>query len=143
MGAAQKARRGRIAEAIVMGKTVTQIAEKEKISRGWASVEAHSDETRLLIAEMLDRRKARMSILLDRTIDMIEKSYEADKTVVIDGDICNAGPDHFARIAGGKLYVALVNAGRATPKTEDKANKFEGVTLQQLDAAVAAHEAGQ
>jgi hypothetical protein len=133
-------RRTRIAAGLVKGKTIGKIAKEEGISRGYASREANSPAVALMISTLIDERSERLGQLLDRTISVIEQSYKADRFVMDDGDVVNAGPDHFARLAGVKSYMTLVRLGRAVPKeAEDK--EFQGATLQQMEAAVMSYRA--
>jgi hypothetical protein len=136
----QTARRARIVKGVIKGKTAATIAREEHVSRSWVAREARSPGAQALIAEMLDAHSGEMTQLLEETIAIIRESYSARKTAVAEGVVIDAGPDHYARIAGGKLYVQLLTAGRALPKAPET-KEFKGATYQEIEAALVAQQA--
>lgn len=136
------ARRQRIATGILAGKSVVDIAQHEGISRTYASGEAHSEETLALISTMVDGCRPRVLRLLDKVFTTIEDSLGAMRSVVCDKAIADAGPDHFARLAGAKRFIELVSAGRVLAKPEDKNKPHGPITMQMIEAAIAAERSG-
>jgi hypothetical protein len=133
---AQTARRQRIAADIVSGRKVSAIAKEHGISRPWASHEAHAEETQALIAALIDQRMPRMMALLDKSLDAVEQSLKAMKTVLVRSKVKNAGEDHFARLTGVKRYIELSLAGRILKKSGDK-KEAGPITLQAIEQALA------
>jgi len=134
------ARRARIVKGVIKGKTAATIAREEKVSRSWVAREVRSPAAQALIAEMLDAYSDELAELLEETIVVIREAYAAVKTVVVDKSIEDAGPDHYARLAGGKLLVQLFTAGRALPKAAET-KEFKGATYQEIEAALVAQQA--
>jgi hypothetical protein len=73
---------------------------------------ANAPGTRLLIAEVFEARRERISALFDRTLDLIEDAFEARNTLVVKGALVDAGPDHYARIEAGKVVLRLLRQAR-------------------------------
>lgn len=101
--AAREARRRTIAASLIAGESVTTIARKTGISRPWASQEANSPETQVLIADMLDKHADEMADLVARSLRAIRDAFGAK-----DG----RQPDHRARLLAVKRVIELSQAGR-------------------------------
>jgi hypothetical protein len=91
---------------------VAAVARQLGVSRSWASREANAPGTRLLIAELFESRRDRLSRLFDQTLDLIEDAFEARKGFVVKGAIVDGGPDHCARIEAGKLVLRLLRLAK-------------------------------
>ena len=76
---ARAARRARIAAALIAKTRLTDVARAENISREWASHEAHTPETQLLIAGLLDRRASEIDALLTDALDAVRDALEAEE----------------------------------------------------------------
>ena len=48
----------------------------------------------------------------DRTPELIEDAVQARNTLVVNGILVDAGPDHYARLEAGKLVVGLLRLAR-------------------------------
>ena len=66
-----------LADAVFDGTTAGAVARQLGVSRLWASREANSPGTRLLIAELFEANRERISGELFRTLDVIEDTFEA------------------------------------------------------------------
>jgi hypothetical protein len=114
LAARKKARRVRVAGALLAGKTVTEVAKREGISREWASKEANSREVRLAMADLLARHKKQIARLVGKSLNVIDKALVADKKVPDkEGHAVNLGSDHFARLTAVKRLVEMVAAAKA------------------------------
>jgi hypothetical protein len=96
----------------------------------------YSSETKVHIALMFDKRAPRMAQLIDAALDAIATSFEATRMVVIDKEVVNGGPDHYARLTGAKRLLEFTLAGRPQPEKEEK--RYEPITMQVIEAALAA-----
>ena len=132
------ARDQRIAEGIVEGKSVAEIAREEGISRAWASQHANSPAVAQIITSLIQSRLERVHSLFEGALDVIEKSYVA-KRIVLDryGMQIDLGPDHYARLTGAKRFLEFALAGRAVPKEEEKGER--PLTLADLKALIDEH----
>ena len=144
---AYKSKKDRAADAAVAkaaGKTVTQFARDQGISRQHASRIANSSEVRQIVTELVDLRLERVDRLFDHFLDGIEAAFGARKNVTLkittktkgEGsetteELVDGGPDHFAVMAACKVYLALLVAGRPTPKAPEAAER-RTVTLEEL-----------
>ncbi len=104
------AKRYIIAEALLAGITVAAVARQLGVSRSWASREANARGTRVLIAELFESRRERISRVFDQVLAVIEDAFEARKGFVVKGAIVDAGPDHYARLEAGRLVWLLRQA---------------------------------
>jgi hypothetical protein len=95
---------------------------------------AHSTETKVDTASMVDARAPQLARLLDGALDAIAASMKAIRTVVIDGKIADGGPDHYARLTGAKRLLEFTLAGRPRPEKVDR--EFRGATYQEIEAAL-------
>jgi hypothetical protein len=68
--------------------------------------------TRVLIAELLEPHRERLSRLFDQTLDVIGDAFRARKIFVVKGVIVDGGPDHYARLEASKLFIRLVSSRR-------------------------------
>lgn len=139
-GAAKKARsearEERVAESLVQGKTVTQIAEEEGISRAWASGIANSAGVQQIITGLVNSRGERVRAIFDKTLDVIEDSYTARRAATFEGGVIDLGPDHYARLTGAKRFLELTLAGRVAPKEADP-TEGRTMTMDQVKALLA------
>ena len=114
------ARLARIAGAVASGRTVTDIAEAEGISRAMASREANSLECRQLLIDFTNHERELMLGLFYRGLRVTEEAFEAKREYPAkDGSVVYGGPDHYARLAATKHLRDFLTAGRPTPKPED------------------------
>lgn len=135
------ARRARIAEGVVEGKSIARIAREENLSRQWTSHEVHSAEVQQIITGIVDRRRARVEMLFDQALLAIEASFAARRygverakdengTSTMSVDL---GPDHFAALTGVKRLIELSTAGRGIAKPAESKSAQETVTLEQIE----------
>lgn len=125
------ARKARVAAALVAGRSVTEIAKKERVSRATASKEANSPEVQLLITSLVEAERDMIRTLFQKSLRAVEESFSAERISVGDkGKLINCGPDHYARLTGVKCLRDLLTAGRQAVKPEPK--KQAMLTLEQL-----------
>ena len=80
-----------------------------------------------------------MDQLLDRALEAIEASFKATRTIVLDKNVVDGGPDHYARLTGAKRFLEFLLAGRPRPeKAEEIRRTF---TLQEIEEAIAFNKA--
>jgi hypothetical protein len=77
---------------------------------------AYSTETKVDTASMVDARAPQVARLLDSALDAIAASFQATRTVVVDKEVVDGGPDHYARLTGAKRLLELTLAGRPRPQ---------------------------
>jgi hypothetical protein len=82
------------------------------VSRSWASREANAPGTRVLISKLFEANRERLRAVLARTLDVIEDALRARDTVVVKDALVDAGPDHYARLGAGKLFLRLLRQAR-------------------------------
>jgi hypothetical protein len=68
--------------------------------------------TRILVAELLNSQRERLSALFDQTLDVIKDAFRARKSFVVRGVIVDRGPDHYARLEAAKLFSQLTSSRR-------------------------------
>jgi hypothetical protein len=124
------ARRTRVAKAIVSGKSVTQIAGEEGVSRATASADANSPEVQLLITSLVEAEREKIRTLWQKALGSIEESFSAERKAVFEGDVVPLGPDHYARLTGVKCLTQLLTAGRQAVKPEPPVRRM--LTLDEL-----------
>jgi hypothetical protein len=61
---------------------------------------------------LLAPRRERLSVLFDKTLDVILNAFQARKIFVLKGAIVDGGPDHYARLEAVKLFIRLVSLRR-------------------------------
>jgi hypothetical protein len=145
---AAEARRKRIACAVATsGKSITQMAREENISRGYASVLANCPQSRLEIAQLLDAYHPVAVQLLEGAFGVIAEGFEAEKKVKVQNtktvlrpqartttrtsQVLTLGPEHFVRLTAVKRLIELLLAGRPVPK-HVPAEESSGVSLEEL-----------
>jgi hypothetical protein len=101
-----------LAGALPAGITVAAVARQLGVSRSWASREANAPGTRLLIAQLLAPHRERLSVLFDKTLDVIEDALKARKTYLVRGVLVDGGPAHYARLEAGRLFIRLISSRR-------------------------------
>ena len=132
----REGRLARIAKALAIGATVTDIAEAEGIGRTLASREANSPECRQLIAEFVSDERDEMRGLFYQSLRAIEYALSARREYMTkDGEIIYGGPDHYARLTATKHFRDFLGEGRPAPKAPEKEEK-RLVTLQELEELV-------
>lgn len=131
-------RRARVAEGIVAGVKVRDLAARERVSTRTIQTDAASLEVQLRIALELDRRAPRLGTLLDEALDCIQAAMQAAKHATVTtapgiASVVEVGPDHYARLAAvrelGKYFVL----GRSIPKAKEDDDSF-ALTMEQLRA---------
>jgi hypothetical protein len=63
---------------------------------------------RVLMAQLLEPRRDRISRVFDQVLAIIDNAFQARRTLVVKGAVVDAGPDHYARLEAGKLVVRLL-----------------------------------
>jgi hypothetical protein len=124
-----------VAAALVEGKSVTQIARQERVSRSTASKQANSPEVQLLITALVEAERVQIRSLFQQALKAVEDSFAANRTAVYEGGTVDLGADHYARLTGVKCLTQLLTAGRQAVKPEPPSAKT--FTLDQLKTAVA------
>jgi hypothetical protein len=84
------------------------VARQLGVSRSSASREANAPGTRVLMAQLLEPRRDRISRVFDQVLAIIDNAFQARRTLVVKGAVVDAGPDHYARLEAGKLVVRLL-----------------------------------
>lgn len=108
-------RRQKIAAGVVSGKPIAGIARETGVSRSWASREANSPQTKVLIAELLDEHRDRVRKLVGKALDVIDDAFTAK-----DGK----DKDHRVRLLAAKRIIELATAGRKAAEPEGDAGVF-------------------
>lgn len=124
------ARNQRIAEAIIEGETITAIAEREQLSRSWASQLANSSPVGQIITSLVNSVPQRIHALFLRSLDSIEAAFDAKATAQFQGCLVVLGPDHYARLAAAKRFAEFITLGRPAPKDDSKQEK--SITLADI-----------
>ena len=123
----------RIAKALALGATVTDIADAEGIGRTLASREANSPECRQLIAEFVGDEWQEMRTVFYRSMRAIEHALSARREYMTkEGQIIYGGPDHYARLASTKHFRDFLMASRPAPKQPEPKSTL--LTLPELEA---------
>lgn len=133
---ARTARRVRMVEKKLAGKSVSAIARDEGISRAWAGKELDAPESRQIISSLVDQSLDRITILYNKALGVIDDALGAMATVNFQGVPVELGPDHYARLTAAKRLLELVTAGRPTPKPPVETEKSKTVTLAELEQLV-------
>ena len=92
------------------------MARQLGVLRSWASREANAAGTRILVAELLDRHRERLNELFRLTLDLIEDAFQVRKIFVV----LDAGPDHYARLEAGKLFILMFLHFGSSPVSGDR-----------------------
>ena len=134
-----RARAVRVAKSLVAGKSVTQIAADEGVSRATASQAANSPEVQLLITSLVEAERDSIRALWQKGLKAIEESFAAERISIFEGTVVNCGADHYARLTGVKCLTQLLTAGRQAVKPEPPAKKT--LSLEELNR-LASHASG-
>jgi hypothetical protein len=119
IAAKRKRRRQKVAAGLLAGKTVTELAKEEGLTRSHLSREANQPETRLLMAELLGSHKEQVLRLVGKSLDVIESAFDAGKMgATKEGIILDFGADHFARLTAAKRFVEMITAVKAEDRSE-------------------------
>jgi hypothetical protein len=114
-----KRRRQKVAAGLLAGKTVTQLAKDEGVTRSHLSREANQPETRLLMAELLGSHKDQVVRLVGMSLDVIESAFDAGKMgATKEGLSFDLGADHFARLTAAKRLVEMITAAKVEDSRE-------------------------
>jgi ABC-type nitrate/sulfonate/bicarbonate transport system substrate-binding protein len=118
----------RLAGALLSGKTVTEVARKEGVTRSHLSREANAPETRLLMADLLAEHREQVQELVAKTLDRIGFALDAESVELVvtknartkakngstkesrDYEIQRSGVDHFARMTGAKRLIEMIQS---------------------------------
>jgi hypothetical protein len=73
---------------------------------------ANAPGTRILIAELLARRRERLNELFNYTLDVIEEAFQARKIFVVTGLIVDGGLNYYARVEAVKMFMLIVSSRR-------------------------------
>jgi hypothetical protein len=134
---AKTARTARVAADLIAGKTVNEIAERENVSRGTASAIANSPECLHLIARLVDAEMESVTAIFTKVLTSVDEALQARREYVSEGVVLQGGPDHYARLSAGKLFVALCLAGRPKPKDVAKPDEQRTFQLEEIEKALA------
>lgn len=128
------ARRRRVAEAIVEGKSVRAIAATEGVSPSAVSRDAGSSEVRQILAGLVSDDYIRIKSVFHQTLGVIEAAMQANR-VVVDrlGAKVDLGPDHYARLTAAKRFIELTTAGRPSPKAPEPKDDKRTLTLAEFE----------
>jgi hypothetical protein len=96
-----------IAEAVVAGKPIAQVARDLGVSRCWVSRETHAPGTGALIDELMVQHADRIKALLAASLDALEGLLEARKFVYRAGTAIDVGPDHCIQLKAAGLLIKL------------------------------------
>jgi hypothetical protein len=99
-----------IAAAVLAGIKIATVARQLGGSRPWASREVNAPGTRWLIAELLEPHRGQLHELFSLTLDLIKDAFQARKIFVVKGVMVDGGPDHYARLEAGKVFLRLVSS---------------------------------
>lgn len=123
-------RRQTLAGALLQGKTVTEVAKSEGLSRSHVSREANAPETRLLMAELLAAHRGKVARLVGKALTRIDLALDAHATEIVISDQERSktktghtkekrkyqsiltGVDHYARMTAAKRLVEMIAAAR-------------------------------
>ncbi len=141
-------RRIHIAGAVAAGKSITSTAREFGISRESASRIANATETQQIIAMLANAHLEHASELFQAALAIIKEGFQARRTVVHKGQVVDAGPDHYARLAAVAALVRILTAGRPIPKPKEKKEEKGLITLDELKRLIeeqeqAAREGGE
>jgi hypothetical protein len=64
--------------------------------------------TRVLIGELLARRREYLNELFDRTLAVIRDAFRARKIFVVRDVVVEGRPDHYARLEMVKVFIELM-----------------------------------
>lgn len=152
------ARKVRLAAGALAGKTVTEMAEAEGISRSYASRELNADPTRQIVADMLAAHAVPLTALVARSLRAIGDAMDARgaqlgktriatsspkgaKKVKEEYELFDLGPDHYARLTAVRRLIDLLTAGRPTPKAAEPGKQADGLpTWEDFKRLYEAHE---
>lgn len=123
--ATRETRRQKIAAAVVEGKPIAAVARETGVSRSWASREANSDGTKLLISELLDAHRDRVATLVDKALTRIDEALDATDLEGVPQQGKKKGelvfpPDHRVRLLAAKRIVELSLAGRVREESRQE-----------------------
>jgi hypothetical protein len=137
--AARTVLRWKLAAAVVTGQPIAEIARQAGVSRSWASREAHSPETRLLIDGILDKHAAEVKELIELGLIAIRDCLGPVHTIKMPGKKTRIEPnDPRVRLLALKRVIELSAAGRS--KHEEVAGGGT-ITWQQFLTLYEAHQA--
>jgi hypothetical protein len=138
-----------IVEALITGIKIAVVAGQIGVSRSWASREAHTQQTRDIITDLLSRRAGELRALFDRSLDIIEEALSAEKLVMTSrsgSEVLCVGPDHRARLKAADRFVSFLQAlkpyrplprrAARAPKTDtsrDRCNPTEQLLSRRAD----------
>ncbi len=86
--------------------------ENKRYILAGALLAGHHNRRRLIISELFEANRERLKTILVRTLDLIEDAFEARGTLVVNGALVDAGPDHYARLEAGELVLRLLRRAR-------------------------------
>lgn len=133
----KNARQVRVAASLVAGKSVTEIARAEGVSRATASKEANSPEVQLLITSLVEGERDTIRSLFAKGLSVIGGAFEAERFGVNEtGAAVPLGADHYARLTAVKCLTQLLTAGRQAVKPEAATKRT--LSLEDLKALAAA-----
>ena len=69
----------------------------------------HGPKLGLRFAELFQARCERINAGFDRILDLIEAALQERSTLVVKGALVNVGPDHYARLKAGHLFLRLIS----------------------------------
>ena len=97
-----------IAEAVFQGIRIASIARDLGVSRSWASREANSPGTRVILRHLVEKRAEMIAILIEHAFDVIEDGLGAT-TLITTANGHIEVPDHRIRLKAVALFTRLVS----------------------------------
>lgn len=151
--ARNRARAERLAAGVVAGRTVTELARDEGLSRQHTSSLVNGAQVTHIITALVSANEPRVHELFTKVLQAIDdalengNAYATEKIKEPDGSMraerILLGPDHYARMAAAKVFVSIICAGRAAPKPVDPMDLRPAVTLEELDRLLAEKAAAE
>ena len=142
----RESRRQKLAAGVLQGKTVTELARREGLSRTYASREVNSPDTRLLMAELLAGHRKLVAKLVGKALTRIGQAMDAHATEIVVAGQKNTksksgrtnttktyksvlvGVDHYARMTAAKRLIEMVEAARS----EDDRPQGQTITFEMF-----------
>jgi predicted transcriptional regulator len=113
-----------VAAGVLAGQSTSQIAAELGVTARRVRQLIADDDTRQIIAAVVNERLDVIVELFDRSLDVIERAMRA-KQRTKDGTII--GPDHYARLAAVSQLIKILTAGRPIPKAPEPKREEEGI----------------
>jgi len=117
IGRCRARKRLEIANAVVAGRPIAEVARELGVSRSWASREPYAPGTGDLVNALVAEHWQHIHALLNATLGVIEDALSARKIKCGVGEVLDLGPDYRVRMKAVKLYIRLLKAIRSLDLT--------------------------